>query len=206
MFVVVQHIADFEGLDVSLRKHIGRAVERLAIGHIRAGHGAALSRRHVGSGSVCRQAIVEDSASRRTRAAHGLDRLPLRIVLEQVALVDTDGRVLEARHFVRFRKIVHAAVFACGIIERDPEGDRIPRRKAPVGVIEMPGGRIAIGRLDQRLIVPDADAIHTGKSSGDFAQARVEHQLAHSLVRLRQLDALREDLCVVVVGIALVCL
>lgn len=64
--------------------------------------------------------------------------------------------------------------------------------------------RAAKRRLKKSLIVPDANAVHTGQSSRHFAQTRVEHQFSHTPMRIGQLQTMRKNLRVKVTGIALI--
>ena len=58
----------------------------------------------------------------------------------------------------------------------------------------MKGGMVAIRRLIQRLVMPDADSIHTRQCASYPAQALVKHQLRHPGVNVGQAQALGKDL------------
>ena len=64
----------------------------------------------------------------------------------------------------------------------------------------MPCGGVAPGRLEQRLVVPDAHAGGARQQRRHAPEALVQHQLAHAFVVGPQVDALDED--VVVIGVA----
>src|SRR5438477_11204197 len=68
----------------------------------------------------------------------------------------------------------------------------------------MPGGGIPEGRLDQRLIVRDANAIDAREDRRDFTKPRVGNELGHASMRVGKPDALGENLRVVIVGIGLI--
>ena len=54
--------------------------------------------------------------------------------------------------------------------------------KRPIGVVKVPAGWIAPRRLDQRLIVPNPDAINLCQIGRHFAQPIINHQPAHAVV------------------------
>src|SRR5262249_14201581 len=63
----------------------------------------------------------------------------------------------------------------------------------------MPGGLVAPGRLDEGLIVPDANAIYARQVGCQLAQAWIKHELAHSCMILPEIDTLNEYSGVIVV-------
>ena len=97
---------------------------------------------------------------------------------------------------------VHAAVCQGDVVQGNPDRDRIARIEGPVGVIQMPGGGVGPGLFNERLVVPDTDAIDASQFQRNLPQMRIQHQLSHARMVLPQIDALDEH--VVIVGIAAV--
>ncbi len=61
----------------------------------------------------------------------------------------------------------------------------------------MPAGGVGPGLLDQRLIVPEAHAIHARQVRGHLAEARVQNQPPHIHIVLPQVNALHKYIVVV---------
>src|SRR5690242_1380418 len=78
------------------------------------------------------------------------------------------------------RQIIQTAVGERGIIQCDPNRDGIRRGERPERVIEVPCRGIAIGWLEERLIVPDTYAGDPGERSRNFAEAAIKHELMHT--------------------------
>jgi len=68
----------------------------------------------------------------------------------------------------------------------------------------MPGRWVPVRRLDQRLVVPDADAVDAGERRRYFAQIRIHDEPRHLRVCVGKAHALRENFGVVLVRVALI--
>ena len=69
------------------------------------------------------ETIVEAAITRLHRHRHWIRCGHLRVDLEQVAHVRTDGRIVESRQFLGARNKPQAAILERGILQRNPDGN-----------------------------------------------------------------------------------
>ncbi len=91
------------------------------------------------------------------------DVFPLRVDAKDVANVFADAGVVVSGCLVAAGQEVEAAVLQRGVVERDPETERLAGRVGPVWIVEMPAGGVGPRLLDQCLVVPDANAFDPGQ-------------------------------------------
>lgn len=122
---------------------------------------------------------------------------PIGVLLKQSPHILADAGVFPGRFLVRSREKVEATVVPRYVVKGDPDADRLLRGEGPVRVVEMPAGRIGPGLFNQRLVVPDADAIDAGQFSGHPAQPDIDHQFPYAVMIHPQIKSLGKDFIIV---------
>ena len=105
-------------------------------------------------------AADEDPGPGRDLDGLRFDASPFGIVLDQIADSGPAERTayIGAARFVRAGQEVEAAVLQGRIVERDPQHNALRRVEGIHGIVDMEVGGVGPWRLDQRVVVVEADA------------------------------------------------
>ena len=98
---------------------------------------------------------------------------------------------------------LNATVRDVGVVQADPQHDRLHGVVRIALVVHVPVGRGRPGLLHQHVVVVHVDAGALPGLRGNLPQRRVQHERAHPVRGLPEVDALHEDLPVVAALLAL---
>ena len=85
----------------------------------------------------------------------------------------------EAGELVRARQKIQTAIFQRRIVEGNPDRNRVAAVEGPVRYIEVKTRGVGKRLFDERLVVPDVDAVDVGQHTGESTESDVVHELVH---------------------------
>ena len=201
MLLIVQHVADLQFGKQFIGQGAFIAIEGCALWHKEHGKGAAGASRHIWPSRVSYHSTDEYSCSRFHLRGYGVNLHPLWILAEQFANshLSQVSANLKLTRLMGARQKIQAAILNSCVIQCYPQHDGLMRVKRVVGVIHVEVGWIGPRLLDQRVVVIQSNPLYSGQICRESTQLGIENQLFNPLTGLPEIDALNEDVLVVIV-------